>query len=351
MLKALARRGRPAIVALTVTAAACGGLIASSATTAAAFGGGFGQFNDQPPAVTLSGDWAPFNRCPVDDPAMLAADGQTTVALCSAFGSPNGLVKIGNVTLPTGASNIQFGLLSVNEITPVSPRGGALVIAPITIPDGLPTLVCPTTGWAMRWICDPHGGGLHGDDHGLRDVTVTTESAGPVSNFNLEGAVQIGVPFASVPVKIHVQNPLLGPGCYIGSDSEPIVLQVEELTAVTSSGFEPFALDGTPLSSEEGGPVERIGVFGANDGDNSFAVPAASGCGFRGQLDTELNRNVGLPSPSGANSVVMNGVSGFIMGLSGPGAVVPNDGKDLSQYWHAAVEGGGGHGGGHHHHY
>src|SRR4051794_8194589 len=63
-------------------------------------------------AATLSGDWAPFNRCPVDDPQMLAADGSQTVPLCLTSDSPNGSIKLGNTTATTGDSNLQFGLLS-----------------------------------------------------------------------------------------------------------------------------------------------------------------------------------------------------------------------------------------------
>lgn len=62
-------------------------------------------------ATTLNGDWAPFARCPVDDPGMLAADGSSTIAACASSDSPNGSIKIGNTTTPTGESNLQFGLV------------------------------------------------------------------------------------------------------------------------------------------------------------------------------------------------------------------------------------------------
>src|SRR4051794_8393946 len=63
-------------------------------------------------ATTLKGDWAPFSRCPVDDQAMLAADGSTTADLCLASHSPNGSIKLGNTTATTGVSDLQVGVLS-----------------------------------------------------------------------------------------------------------------------------------------------------------------------------------------------------------------------------------------------
>src|SRR5262245_60261913 len=58
------------------------------------------------------GAWTPFNRCPVDDPAMLAADGVNVLALCVASNSTHGSIKLGSTpTTATGNSNLQGGLL------------------------------------------------------------------------------------------------------------------------------------------------------------------------------------------------------------------------------------------------
>lgn len=73
--------------------------------------------------VSLNGSWAPFSRCPVDAPAMLAADGQNDTALCVSSHSANGSIKLGNSVVPTGASDLQLGV--------------------ITHPDGSSTLVSP----------------------------------------------------------------------------------------------------------------------------------------------------------------------------------------------------------------
>src|ERR1700674_3774961 len=46
--------------------------------------------------VSLNGDWAPFSRCPVDDPAMLAADAGGAPNWCLATESSSGSIKLGN---------------------------------------------------------------------------------------------------------------------------------------------------------------------------------------------------------------------------------------------------------------
>ncbi len=362
MRNAIGRRGRAAIVAITITAAACGGTMAVAAAPAAARGGdpqglgrwapfghgrtmpgpwGGGWREGPPPAPTLNGDWAPFNRCPVDNPTMLAADGEKSIVLCVTASSPSGAIKIGNLALPTGEGNTQFGLVGENAESEttykvVSPWGGVISMAPVELPDGLAALVCPDASPALRWICSGHPSGPHGSGSGRTNITATVQPAGEPSNFDLDGAVTTGIPILSIPVKIQLQNDVLGPDCYIGSDSEPIVLQLETLVPYTSSAFESFEADGN--TATEGGPLIRIALLGGTDGDESFAVPGVSGCGFRGGLDGVIDHNAALPSPAGENAVVMNETSTYLTGLSSPGEVAPNDGKDLSQDWHSAIQ-------------
>ena len=365
MRSAIAERGRALIVAMTVTAAACGVLMVAGAAPAGARDGGrqglggwaaFGQgrtipgpwgggWRSGPPFAppTLNGSWAPFNRCPVDNPTMLGADGVESSALCVAVNSPSGAIKLGGLALPTGDVNTQFGLVGENheesETTYklVSPLGGAVSAAPIQIPNGLPALVCPGAPRELRWICGEHHGGFDGDD-GPTDITAILRPAGELANFSLGAALTTGVPIVAMPVKIQLKNELLGPACYIGSDSEPIVLQLKNLTPFTSSAFEEFESDGTPAA--EGGVMTRIGLLGATDGDESFTVPGVSGCGFNGNLDGVIDHNASLPLPAGGSKLIMNESSTYLSGVSSPEEVAPNDGKDLSQFWHSSVQNG-----------
>src|SRR5262249_34843103 len=81
---------------------------------------------------------------------------------------------------------------------------------------------------------------------------------------------------------------------------------VGELEACTEAGR--ARCRGAPRVSEHGtpnpnGPLFTIVVPGAVQGDNTFSVPGASGCGPNGDgsLNGAVNAIVGLPSPSGAN--------------------------------------------------
>lgn len=318
--------GTAIAVLLTVTA-----FVGLSSATATAFVGG------SPPDVTLNGGWAPFNRCPVDDPRMLSADGATNIALCMSVSSPGGSVTIGKVTLPIGGSNFQAGGIANNEaegaVTLVSPRGGAAVGSPLQLPGGLQALVCPSSSPGLRAFCRARPYGF------LNSIVMTMVSAGEPSNFNLAAGAGTGAPILTLPLKVHLENPLLGGHCYIGTDSEPIVLHAANLSPPTL-GFENFAGDGT---RGNGGPLTALLLNGAAQSDTQVAIPGVHGCGVGGLLDKLIDGHIGLPSPSGDNAIVSYEVSSEITLLNEPEAIVPNDGKILSGDWHSAVLRGHGH--------
>jgi hypothetical protein len=282
--------------------------------------------------TTLAGDWAPFTRCPVDDPAMLAADGVSSVALCVASDSPSGSIKLGNITATTGDSNLQLGLVSNNStgtFSVVTPAGGAIVTAPIQIPGGLLGLMCPSNVPAVSAVCNEITNST------LNAVTAVVQPAGNPSDFSLVAGLSSGVPIITLPVKIQLQNPLLGSDCYIGSDSNPIVLHPENVTTPEVS-TEEFDGNGTPDSTN--GVMDAIYSLGGTQEDNTAAAPGASGCGLLGVLDAAVDLKTGLPSASGNNTLVLNNASAYLAGLTDPASVAPNDGQDLSAYWQSAVQ-------------
>jgi hypothetical protein len=123
-------------------------------------------------------DWAPFTRCPVDDPAMLVTDGGvTTLATCLASNSTHGTITIGTTTTATGNSNLQAGLVlddNTSVFTVIAPPGGVLIADPAQVTAGGIT------------------------------VTATIESAGVPSNFNFIAGIETGVPIITIPIKIHL---------------------------------------------------------------------------------------------------------------------------------------------------
>jgi DNA-binding beta-propeller fold protein YncE len=254
------------------------------------------------------GDWTPVFRCPVDDPAMLATDGGvTTLGLCLASNSTHGSITIGTTTTATGNSNLQVGVI-INETTSVF------------------TVVGSPTGALVADPAQVTAGGV--------TVTATVESAGLPSNFNFIAGIELGVPIITIPIKIHLQSLPgaavdLGPSCFIGSEQDPILLNPEntDLTNATAK-FEPFDKNGVP---DPNGPLETIVVAGAVQGDNTFAVPGATGCGPNGDgsLDAVVNAVTGLPSPSGLNNLVLDDATSSI--------VAPINGENGQQFandWH-----------------
>jgi len=279
-------------------------------------------------AETLAGEWAAFSGCPVDDPAMLAADGATVISACLGGGAPNGTITLGTSTMPVGAVRMQFGVLNQGgAYSLVQPRSGGLSGDAITVPGGLLGLMCPSNIPVISQICQAVEGSP------LNVVTATLEPAGPATDFDLSAAVVEGRPIMTLPVKIHLQNPFLDRGCYIGSNSDPMILKVANQTRPTAK-FVRFNADGTPNPT---GEMNYTDLSGASVADTTFAVPAARGCGLFGLIDSVVNARQGLPSPSGANSLVLNGTGFRLGGFANPRAFVPTQGEQLAARWHAAA--------------
>jgi hypothetical protein len=127
-----------------------------------------------------------------------------------------------------------------------------------------------------------------------------------------------------LPVRMRLENPLLGSDCYVGSRSSPIVLH---LTTGTTSPSPP----NRPISG-------RLGMISARDVfewfevsgdvmvDNTFSMPGASGCGGSGNaslVDSAIDRDLGLPSPDGYNTIVEDNA----IFEASPQAVIASEGK------------------------
>jgi DNA-binding beta-propeller fold protein YncE len=261
--------------------------------------------------TTPPGDWGPFTRCPVDDPAMLAATGGTlglfgggtgSTDFCVTSNSTHGSITIGPLTTPTGNTNLQVGLVLDNTtgvFSTVAPAGGALIADPVAVLGGV--------------------------------VTATVESAGTPSNFNLFAGISLGQPIITVPIKIHLesQSLALGPNCFIGSDQNPIVLNPANTDLSNAMAkIEFFDPGGTP---DPNGPLVTIVVSGAVQGDNTFAVPGATGCGANDSLDGTVDAVAGLPSPSGSNNLVLDDASSALaFPFNG------ENGQAFASQWHIA---------------
>jgi hypothetical protein len=263
----------------------------------------------------LNGEWAPFTRCPVDAPAMLAADGFEKTPQCVVSTSSGGSIKLGDTTVVTGRTNLQIGIVQNADgtSTVVAPPGGALVAEPATVPGGLLGLMCPSAIPVITGLCESL------ENSSLNKITATMESVGAPYDFNQTAGVLTDMPIVALPVRIHLENPLLGSKCYIGTAANPIVLLPEN-------------------RNDPAGEMSRIDLTGAVQNDSTFAVPAASGCGLNiGLINAAVNAKTGLPSPSGNNSLTLNDTQTRLTGLNAPGTAVPRAGQVLAEHWHSAV--------------
>jgi hypothetical protein len=81
------------------------------------------------------------------------------------------------------------------------------------------------------------------------------------------------------------------------------------------------------------GPLQELTVAGVIQGDDTFSVPGANGCGPNGDgsLDMLVDLAAGLPSPSGSNHLVLDDASNALA-LPANG----QDGQTFSDFWHVA---------------
>ncbi|MFI1956899.1 hypothetical protein ACH46L_03155 [Streptomyces althioticus] len=278
----------------------------------------------------LNGEWAPFTRCPVDAPAMLAADGFERTPQCVVSTSSGGSIKLGDTTVVTGRTNLQIGIVQNTDgtSTVVAPPGGALIAEPATVPGGLLGLMCPSAIPVITGLCESL------ENSSLNKITATMESVGAPYDFNQTAGVLTDMPIVALPVRIHLENPLLGSKCYIGTAADPIVLLPENRN-YPDFGMTFFQGDGT---TDPAGEMSRIDLTGAVQNDSTFAVPAASGCGLNiGLINAAVNAKTGLPSPAGNNSLTLNDTRTRLTGLNAPGTAAPRAGEVLAENWHSAV--------------
>ncbi len=247
--------------------------------------------------ATPKGEYAVFAQCPVSNPEVTG---------CLVSRTESGEIKIGKQAVPIVATQtLQAGLinrgLGDKEVVAAA-NGETLTKTPQKVPGGLLGINCSEIkgeGWfekGARGVCE------YLFENKLTNVYATTELAAPASSIGLsEPALELEEGTAlSLPVKVKLENSLLGSECYIGSNEHPIVIN---LTTGTSGSLKGKV--GVIGERAEGG----ILVIKDNTLVNStFSAPEASGCGgiFSFLIDPLIDAKLGLPATSG-NTAVLNG--------------------------------------------
>lgn len=212
---------------------------------------------------------------------------EKSLYFCVRADVAGGHIQMGSKTVPienplvlTGGTNEAFEEFTANA------EGGLSKTAQ-KVPGG----VIGLTG--LTWLLEFFGSNA-------LTLYATTELAGVPSNFTFSTV--------TLPIKIHLTTPsgVLGNSCYIGSNSNPIVL---ENTTGTTSPPPP----NEPITGVEGEFSEENEIAYFKNGtyvDNAFAAPGASGCtlklfGFIPiSLNSFVNSQAGLPSAAGTNEAV-----------------------------------------------
>ncbi|MBS1869473.1 MAG: hypothetical protein JSS99_07390 [Actinobacteria bacterium] len=158
------------------------------------------------------------------------------------------------------------------------------------------TFVPPTgtNGFFTRPVSVP--GGIFGIEWlPGNEVLAITELAGSPSLIHID----TGNLSVRIPIKVRLVNLLLGMDCHIGTNSNPVVLNL--ITGTTSP-----PPPNTPISGRTGTQsfTERaILIRGNVNVENSFAVPGATECGLGlGLINSLVNLRLRLPSAAGNNS-------------------------------------------------
>ncbi|HUA75118.1 MAG TPA: hypothetical protein VL988_10220 [Solirubrobacteraceae bacterium] len=256
-----------------------------------------------PAMATPKGEFAVFADCPV-----------TTASACIHATTESGEFIVGKKRVPiTKAITLQGGL-NENEETGelefvAAADGNTLSKTPQKVPGGLLGVDCTKitgSGWLevhARELCEAIF------ENGLTGVNATTELAGPASSIKLNlGNLLSGKGVAlQLPVKVHLENPLFGGKCYIGSNAAPIILPLTTGTTAPPAPNKP--IKGNPGKLEFNEEGNLLTVRENSLVNNEFAAPATNGCGeaFEFIVGPIVNSVLGVPSTAGHNTAILNG--------------------------------------------
>jgi len=253
-------------------------------------------------SAALEGEYAKFNKCPLSNLAVeFCIYSEVTNGV---FVTPGKTVPLKNPTILQGGLSGTGGNITNDATLNAATSGDTLSKTAQPVPGGLLGITAPS--WWPQILKDLFNETIN---NGFTGVSSTVEIAGPVSGVkvNLGNAVQLKGSAFTLPVKVKLSNPFLGSNCYLGSNSNPIKLN---LTTGTTSPPAP----NKPISGSQGEFGEPapniIGLKNNKLVDNSFSVPGASGCGgilFSWAVDPLVNSIVGVPSAAGTNTAILEG--------------------------------------------
>ncbi len=254
-------------------------------------------------ASALANEFSIFAQCPL-----------TTASGCIHADTESGEVVIGSKAVPIEKTITLQGGFNEEEsgelVFVAAKDGNTLSKTPQKVPGGLAGLVkcneIKGSGLlekAERASCEALF------ENGVTGVTATTELAAPASSIrvNLGNLLAAEGTALSLPIKVHLENPLFGSSCYVGSNASPIVLNLTTGTTSPPSPNKPITGSPGTLTFNPGGTLFTVSENSLVN--NSFAAPATNGCGgiFEFLIGPIINSTLGVPSAAGHNTAILNG--------------------------------------------
>ncbi|HMJ23292.1 MAG TPA: hypothetical protein VK513_15355 [Terriglobales bacterium] len=253
-------------------------------------------------SAKLTGNYTKFAQCPYKNPEASKCIYSTTVGGEVVLGSKK--VPIVNPAVLQGAYTEGDGEGFANTAKLIAATNGVtLSKAPQPVPGGLAGLVnCKEiSNFILKSAC------VWTFENGLTGVNSTLELARPasevlISENNLGGEIDTAL---KLPIKIRLENPLLGESCYVGSESSPIYWNLTSGTTAPPEPNKPITGTAGTLTFLEGGSI--LETKGTTLVDNAWAAPGTNGCGglFSFILDPIISTAAGLPASAGKNSAVL----------------------------------------------
>lgn len=216
--------------------------------------------------------------------------------------------------------HVELGKRDVPISNPITLRGGF---------EGITGDFIANSEGGMLPAKQPVPGGVFGlTGYKWLDELFSHEQLKLFATFELAGQPgSVFEPDLTLPVKVHLESPVLGKKCYVGSNANPIQLV---LTTGTTNPPPPNGpISGTPAGELAPEPGREEVLTSTEDGtfvDNAYAVPGANGCKLKvGQfelpfsIDNAINNINGLPAPAGTNTAELD----FAQSIVSPEVVYP----------------------------
>lgn len=249
-------------------------------------------------SAKLTGEFTKFQQCPW-------TNAEANKCLYSL--TKGGEVVLGSKKVPIVNPVTLQGAIT----TPVSgfskfigaTNGVTLSKTPQPVPGGLAGFVnCKEiSNFLLRISCE----GIF--ENGLTGVNATLELSRPaseirVSEVHLAEEEEVAL---KMPVRMHLENPLFGESCFVGSSSAPIWWELTTGFTNPPPPNKQIRGSGGEVELTEEGRI--LNIAEAVLVENAWAAPAASGCGglFSFIIDPIVNASSGLPAAAGKNTAIL----------------------------------------------